>query len=303
MVWFTWKTCLPLFCSAVIYHRGIRSPFMPARGIDGSWSASSTAEALTPLAFHTVLLCAQHRSSCTGDSRELHVERPEIGHSCFTVPKMGQTGDFMVMFPFLTVRLNSLLLHSTHCNAHVCTALLLYVPAAHRLALKPVTPPKLQNCCPHPSEQWDFQHHKLVTCLPQLNLWPLWVISLPPPLFHDILCYLCFKSFERGKKPNKVTQTHQGISFSLPALLTLVFPDAGAWGIHLVSLAISSFIDCTWVERYLLILWSNPNTFLPDEMCHQTNSLSKFPCRGTYPWTWPSVTHSPGTSPARNVYS
>lgn len=128
------------------------------------------------------------------------------------------------------------------------------------------------------------------------------------PLFSMLFCAIYLRaiiyiSFEREKYPNKVIQAHQGISFSLQVLFTLLFPDAGAWGVHIVSLAISSFIDCIWAERYLLTLWSNPNTFLPDKMCHQTNSLSKFPCRGTYPWTWPSVTHSPGTSPARNVSS
>lgn len=140
---------------------------------------------------------------------------------------------------------------------------------------------RLQNCCSRPSGQWHFQHHKLVTFLPQLKLWPLWIISLSSPSFP---CYFGLVYFERGKKPNTVTPAHQGISFSLPVLFRLIFPDAGVQGVHLVSLAISSFIDCIWAQRYLLTLWSNPNTFLPDEMCDQTNSLSQFPCRGTYSW-------------------
>lgn len=35
------------------------------------------------------------------------------------------------------------------------------------------------------------------------------------------------------------------------------------------------------VESYLFALWSNPNTFLPDKMYHQANSLSRFPCSNT----------------------
>lgn len=41
-----------------------------------------------------------------------------------------------------------------------------------------------------------------------------------------------------------MTPAHQGISFSLPVLFRLIFPDAGVQGVDLVSLAISSFIDC-----------------------------------------------------------
>lgn len=123
------------------------------------------------------------------------------------------------------------------------------------------------------------------------------------PLFSLLFCAIYVSSPLRGQKSQQGDTGVSRIPFSLPVLFTLIFPDAGTWGVHLVSLAISSFIDCVWAERYLLTLWSNLNTFLPDEICHQTNPLSKFPCRGTYPWTWPSVTHNPGISPARKIYS
>lgn len=54
----------------------------------------------------------------------------------------------------------------------------------------------------------------------------------------------------------KVAQAHHGISFSLPILLTLIFPDVGTWGVHLVSSAISRFIDCLGDESCTAGSWS-----------------------------------------------
>lgn len=60
----------------------------------------------------------------------------------------------------------------------------------------------------------------------------------------------------KKKKNKKVTQAHQGISFSLPVLFILIFPDAWTRGVHLVSSAISRFIDCVGDESCTAGSWS-----------------------------------------------
>lgn len=163
-----------------------------ARGINGSWSASSTA--LTPLAFWlcSSVLSTEAPAQETRGSWRLRGQKPSIAISQCT------RWDKLYSLWWCS------LFHSKK-KLPCCTTQIVMLMYAQPFPPVPISchwsliTPRLQNfdLILQTSEIFSTINWWCV-CFNQTSALCEWS-PFPPPLFHAILCYLCLKSFERGK--------------------------------------------------------------------------------------------------------
>lgn len=131
-------------------------------------------------------LADQSWGSYTADLRELHAESPEVLHRCFTVHKIRKIAVFTVMFTLSPVRKRFPATQHTSLCSHMHSPFAVRAHCPQAAAEAWYFSQTAEHYCSHPSVQREFQHCNLVIRLPQLNLWPLWNVSLSSP---SLPCY------------------------------------------------------------------------------------------------------------------
>lgn len=115
------------------------------------------------------------------------------------------------------------------------------------------------------SPEREFQHHDVVICLPQLNHQPPWNASLPSPSFPCYFVLFMSQDPWEGRKKNKtkwvvvvrVCDTGPSGNFFLTSSSFLHYCfQMWTQGVHLVSSAISGFIECVGDESCTAGSWS-----------------------------------------------